>query len=231
VTTRTAKEAEAHNISLMGEALGRQYSALWQEVAAIHSRWAHYVELYGSKPERVQILNRVAPLLFRIIQDDLWEAMLLHIACLTDPPASMGRKKRTNLTLQNLPALVDDMATKTKLQSAIDEVIVLSGFCRDWRNRHIAHRDLNLALDQAAEPLTGGSRIQVRKVLAAITKVLNVVELHYKDGQSFFDIPHQGHDALGLLRALDDGYAVHQERWQRLRRGQSTEEDFNLKEI
>jgi len=37
VTHRTAEESKAHNIEMMGEALGTQYAALWREVAMIAS--------------------------------------------------------------------------------------------------------------------------------------------------------------------------------------------------
>jgi hypothetical protein len=228
MTDLTPEEAEKANIAKMGDALGRQYSSLWQEVAMLHVRWAHYVELYGAKPERVELLNAVAPLLARIIEDDLWDAMLLHIGRLTDPPKSAGR---SNLTLRNLPYLIDDSSTKAAVEAAIQNVIDLSGFCRDLRNRHIAHRDLAVALNLPAVPLSLGSRADMRAVLKAITAVLNLVEGHYKDSQSIFDIPIQGHDSLALLRALDDGQRVRQERQQRLSSGKATDDDFNLRDL
>jgi hypothetical protein len=228
MTHHTPEEAEKANIAKMGDALGRQYSSIWQEVAMLHVRWAHYVELFGTKPERVDLLNAVAPLLARIIEDDLWEAMLLHIGRLTDPPRSAGK---ANLTLRNLPDLIDDSSTKAAVEVAIQKVIDLSGFCRDLRNRHIAHRDLALALNQPAVPLSLGSRADMKAVLKAITTVLNLVEHHYKDSQSVFDTPTQGHDSLALLRALDEGHKAHQERWQRLLSGKPTNDDFSLSDI
>jgi len=229
VTTRTAAEAKAHSIEVMGDELGSQYAQLWQEVAMIYERWGIYRQLYGSKPERVHLLNRVAGHTFGIIQDDLWDAILLHIARLTDPPLSMGRSP--NLTLRNLPDLVDDPATKAAVTQAVQEVLRLSDFCREKRNKYIAHRDLDIALDRSAVTLTNGSREQIKEVLSSITKALNIVERYYKDGQSVFDIGPLGDDALGLLRALDDGHRVHEERWERFRSGKPTEEDFNLREV
>jgi hypothetical protein len=228
MTHHTPEEAEKANIAKMGDVLGRQYSSLWQEVAMLHVRWAHYVELYGTKPERVELLNAVAPLLARIIEDDLWEAMLLHIGRLTDPPRSAGK---ANLTLRNLPDLIDGSSTKAAVEAAIQDVIDCSGFCRDLRNRHIAHRDLALALNQPAVPLSLGSQADMKAVLKAITAVLNVVEHHYKDSRSIFDIPTQGHDSLALLRVLDDGQKVRQGRRQRLLDGKPSDEDYNLRDL
>ncbi len=42
---RTAAEAKAANVAVMGNPLGFVYSELWQEVAWIHNNWSHYVEL------------------------------------------------------------------------------------------------------------------------------------------------------------------------------------------
>src|SRR5688572_9269148 len=101
----TAEEARDRNIKIMGETLGAQFSELWQEVAWLHEKWAQYVELFGTKPERVELLNNAAPLFFRIVEDTIWEDVLLHLTRLTDSATSMGK---TNLTILNLPALMDD---------------------------------------------------------------------------------------------------------------------------
>src|SRR5262245_20632655 len=103
MVVRTAEEARAHSIELMGPELGEIYAALWQEVAWIHSKWAEYVVLYGTKESRVDLLNRAAPRFARLIQDTLWEDVVLHIARLTDPPKSTGKH---NLSLQSLGARV-----------------------------------------------------------------------------------------------------------------------------
>ena len=74
---RTAEEAKKANIEKMGEPLGALFSALWQEVAVLHFHWKEYVELFGTKPERIALLNRAAPHFFRMLQDELWESTLL----------------------------------------------------------------------------------------------------------------------------------------------------------
>jgi hypothetical protein len=64
MTSRTAIEIRADNIEKMGDPLGVQYSALWQEVANIHLNWGEFVELYGTKPERLELINRAAGTFF-----------------------------------------------------------------------------------------------------------------------------------------------------------------------
>lgn len=101
----TADELETRNIAAMGEVLGKQYSALHNEVAILHLYWKEFVELFGTNEKRIERLNQAAPGFFRMLQDELFQTNVLHIARLTDPPKSAGKD---NLTLHNLPNLVSD---------------------------------------------------------------------------------------------------------------------------
>lgn len=148
-TERTAEQAKADNVAAMGQSLGEQYTALWQELAWLYRVWGEYVDLYGTKPSRVDLLNRSAGGFFRVVQDALWEQVLLHIARLTDPAMSSGK---TNLSIQSLLSVTDDKLKDT-VSKHVDEALRASAFCRDWRNRRIAHRDLDLALDRHPQAL------------------------------------------------------------------------------
>ncbi|MGH6863084.1 MAG: hypothetical protein ACRECN_02235, partial [Methylocella sp.] len=66
MTTRTAEEAKANYIEKMGEPLGTQFAALFQEVARLHMVWGEFAELFGDEP-RVMVLNQAAPAMFHII--------------------------------------------------------------------------------------------------------------------------------------------------------------------
>lgn len=46
MTHRTAEEAKIHYIEKMGDDLGTQFAALWQEVVRLHMKWGEYVELF-----------------------------------------------------------------------------------------------------------------------------------------------------------------------------------------
>jgi hypothetical protein len=221
---QTADEARKSNIEKMGDALGTQFSELWQEVAQLHFIWAEYVALFGTKPSRVDLLNQAAPRFFRIVQDALWENTLLHIARLTDSPDS--GKGKANLTIQNLPGLIGDPATASNVARSVETVVQESKFCRDWRNRHIAHRDLVLALKQPTDPLESASRKQVNEVLDSIAKVLNAVQSHYCNSETHFRTGIGPGGSLSLLYALGDGFRMQAIRRERLERGEISDADF-----
>lgn len=225
---QTADEARAQCVDRMGRDLGEIYAALWQEVAGIHSKWAEYVVLYGTRESRVDLLNRAAPRFARLVQDTLWEDVVLHIARLTDPPKSKGK---SNLTVQSLAEQIDNPETNSAVRSLVERAIAESEFCRDWRNRHLAHRDLQLALGRGAEVLKLGSRQSVRTVLGTLGEILNVVASHYLKSKTCFEFGSDAGGALSLLHVLDDGLLLEGARRERLRQGRVEPDDYRPKDI
>lgn len=225
--TRTANEAQTEYVKHMGTPLGEQFSALWQEVAWLYLKWGEYVELFGTKPSRVQLLNNAAPRFFRVVEDVLWDDTLLHIARLTDPP---GRGKMAKLTILALPRLVDASIEKS-VSGFVDVAVQRADFCRDWRNRQIAHRDLALALHISAKPLKPANRKKVKEVLQAIVDVMSAISEHYMSSQLKFDIRDLSHGAVNLLYVIDDGLKADAERNARARKGEFRQEDITARDL
>jgi hypothetical protein len=224
----TAEESKQANIAAMGGELGPLYDALWQQVAWLHTKWGQYVELYGTKESRLTLMNQAAPLFFRVVQDTLWEDVLLHIARLTDSPESMNK---ANLSVRRFPEAIDDGATKLSVEALINEALAASEFCRDWRNRHIAHRDLHLALDAAAKPLKDASRAKVKEAIKAIDAVLNAISHHYLDSTTSFGSDGASRGARSLLYFLDDGINADHARRERMMDGTFTPGDFDNRDL
>jgi hypothetical protein len=219
----TPNEANQEWVAAMGEPLGVLYSALWQEVAWVHRRWLEYVVLFGTKPSRVELLNKAAPSFFSLAQAAIWEQILLHLCRLTDPSKSNGR---SNLTIRRIPPLVDPSLTE-RAQALVDDAIAATAFSRDWRNRRLAHSDFELVLDAEAEPLSAARLSDVRQALGSIASVLNVVSSYYDNSTSLFDLDGPGPPggAQRLLRVLDDGLKMDAQRWERRRKGEFLPED------
>lgn len=227
---KTAKEVQTEYVKHMGTSLGEQFSALWQEVAWLYLKWGEYVELFGTKPSRIKLLNNAAPGFFRVVENVLWEDTLLHIARLTDPAQSHGKGTRTNLTIQALPGLVDASIEKS-IAGFVDVAVQRAEFCRDWRNRHIAHRDLALALDGSANPLKPASRKKVRDALEAMVDVLSAISEHYMSSQLMFDVCSHSRGAVSLLYVIDDGLKADAERLDRMRRREARPEDIEVRDL
>jgi len=207
----------------MGETLGPVYHALYEEVVWLNAKWLEYRKLYGQSEPRVDFLNSMARFFFRVVQDVLWDDILLHIARLTDPPKSVGKD---NLMLLRLPAVIPDAALAADTQSMIDAAGARWSFAREWRNRRLAHRDLALALDAAATPLTGVSRKHVERALDSVSAILNRVHRHYVKGEVAFEHFISRDDADTLVYHLRVAKQAEERQRDRFRRGTSTPEDL-----
>ena len=219
----TPDDVRKEHLASMGPRLGPVYNALWNEVAWLHAKWHEYKQLYGEKPARLELLNRSAGLFFRIVQDTLWEDTLLYLARLTDPPRSAGRQ---NLTLCQLPSLVDDAGLRAQLEPLLTEARSRTQFARDWRNRHIAHRDLGRALGEGANPLADASRNHVDEALRAVAAVLNCVNTSYLNSALVFDVITPMTGGVALLHVLRDGLDAGERRLEGLRAGRPDPDDL-----
>ena len=210
----------------MGEGLGTIYDALWQQIAWVHAKWSEFVVVFGTKESRIELLNKTAPSFFHLVQDSLWENVLLHVARLTDPPTT-GKKQ--NLTIKRLPGLIDHEETRAKVEELVGVALSTTGFARDWRNRHIAHSDLDLSISDTATALEFASRQKVNEALQALANVLNAISSHYLESTSFFDDPIG--DGLALLYVIDDGIAADKLRHEQLRQGEYKPNMFQPRDV
>ncbi|MCY3965603.1 MAG: hypothetical protein OXG83_11240 [Acidobacteria bacterium] len=145
-------------------------------LALLKNEWAHaewtLQEFRGlfSDGERLAVLNGVAGPLMVLVQDVLWENLLLRVARLTDPVQTAGHH---NLTFQQIPAFFTDQPEKHReLGDHVRAAVHAAEFARDWRNRRIGHRDLEHSLDGQAKPLGKASLQRVDAALAAIHRIL-----------------------------------------------------------
>lgn len=226
--TYTAEEVREEHVNGMGQDLGPLYHALWNELAWVESKWTEYVQLYGTKESRIDILNQAAGHFFKIVQDSLWDDILLHIARLTDPEKSMGKE---NLSIKKLPSSISDDTLKGKISELIGVADAKTDFCRDRRNRRIAHRDFRLAMKMGAEPLLPVSRAMVREALNSLADVLNAVSAHYLDSTTAYDHFISTNGAEQLLYVIDDGLREHEKRRNRIMNRNYLPEDLQIRDL
>jgi hypothetical protein len=170
-------ETQVQLEAAMGPALGSVFYALYNEVVWLHAIWQEYRVLYGTSEEQLQVVNRAAGFFFKIVQDELWDGVLLRIAKLTDPPKSAGV---ANLTVRALPTLVTDLALSQQVAGLVDACILKAEFAREHRNKRIAHSDL-LRSTNPAVPLSGISRRHVEEMLEALRNVMNALDVRYRE--------------------------------------------------
>ena len=192
-------EVKQEILDKLGPTLGPTFHALYEEVTSLHMKWGEFKKLYGHSREEIDLLNQIAPFFFRVVQDIMWDDIVLHIARLADPPVSSGK---FHLTLRNLPPLISDRCLAAKVDRLVQDALSKSAFARQLRNRRLAHRELELALDPNAVSPLGGNRKQVEDALAAVGSVMNAIYFHYLKSTVAFDYFVANQEAETLLYHL-----------------------------
>ncbi|WP_440224828.1 hypothetical protein ACQQ2N_06215 [Dokdonella sp. MW10] len=184
MVTRSMDEVRSEYISVMGQELGASFYELHRKLVELHVLWQQYRHLFGRDPDTVHLLNRTSGLFFKIVQDELWDSVLLGVSRMTDPPTT-GKKK--NLTIQSLPPLITDTELRGEVQNLCDKALTAADFAREHRNKRIAHQDRDYLSNRNFVPLSGISRTSVEEMLAALRAVMNRLDLYFRDSAVMYE--------------------------------------------
>jgi hypothetical protein len=214
----------AHYIEKMGPELGGLFDAISHDLTWIHWRWNQYRTLFGEKLIRLDLLNETAPFFFSIVGGVLFEDTLLAIARIVGPPKSLGK---ANLTIRRFPDRVTP-ELKVQVNQLIEAARKSAEFTDDWRNRHLAHRDLGLALRSAdIQPLAPVPRNQVEDALSKLRDVLNCIEGKYCEAHTAYSACPAPGDAKQLLYFIQLGLLRQRDREACWDRGERHPDDVN----
>jgi hypothetical protein len=206
---RTAEEVRSDYVEKMGKELGELFHVISDEVTDIHWRWGQYRVLFGDKPSRIDLLNEAAPFFFRIVHDVLFEVTILAIARLVGPTESVGKP---NLSIERLIPLLPDNKVQGEVREILRQTRERASFALEYRNRHIAHRDLQLALGKSATMLPTVTRENIDKCLSGLGNFLNAVELFYCKAHTAYSFVVGPWGAESLLYVIRDGLLREKER-------------------
>jgi hypothetical protein len=224
---KSAEEVRAGYIEAMGQELGELFHATSSELTWIHWRWKQYRTLFGEKSSRTDLLNEAAPLFFRIVQNVFFEDTLLAIARLVGSPKSLNKP---NLTVERFPPLLADLNLRDQVCALIRKAKTSAAFAVDWRNRRLAHRDLDLILSPSPQALAPATREKVEESLSALRDVLNCIEMACCNATTAYDHSPTTGDAEALLYVIRDGLLRERDRRARRDRGELHDDDMKSPE-
>lgn len=179
-TTSEAQDDDDYTIPMEPE-LRESFTILARKLVELHIVWQQYRQLYGQDDGTIDVLNRTAGLFFKIVQDELWDSVLLRVCRMTDP-AAQGKNK--NLTIWSLHSLITDATFKAEVEKQCQAADDAAEFARSHRNKRIAHQDHGYTTNSPANPLSPVSRDRVEEMLKALRGVMNLIHGHY-DGIDF----------------------------------------------
>lgn len=204
----------------MGEDAFPVYGELYQDVCHLHSYWKVFIKLFGDD-EAVSLLNATAEYAASAIQLALVESVVLRITKLTDPAK---QKRYENLSLEQLWKRLESEDLRERLRPVLDEIQKRVEPMRTRRNKRLAHRDLDHALDPE-KVLPGLSKSGIEEVLVLIRNFMNELEEHYGSVRNPYDLIEPAGDGEELLRHIAFGQRFF-ELLKRMDRGKLTAEDI-----
>lgn len=185
----------------------QEIHALWAtldtEITWLHGRWIIYRQLYGTSPERVDLLNRSAGTFFNMLQDVLLHDVQLSLSKIGDPAGSGNRENMTLAALHKVLLDAGEASAAAKMHPALQKFSDACVKVRHRRNKWIAHFDRSTMLNQHVTPRVGPSREEVENALAALREAMNSISVHYTDttiGYEHFSMLADGDSLIQSLR-------------------------------
>lgn len=211
----TVPERESEYRKVLGDDLGPLYASLEDEYIWLEVKWQQFLTIFGSE-DRVAIINEAAPAYFHMLEDVLSDDILMHIARLTD--TGKGR-----LTVERLRPLA--RKGYPQIADLLAQAGTATGFVRTWRNKRLAHRELQVALSEGAKLLPPIDRDYIQSAIDAIHEIVVGVSTHFFGTTFDRDIAAAEGGAEALLYALRDGNAFRREELRRMTSGDPVDWD------
>jgi hypothetical protein len=183
------------------EDLRERWSAVYNEVVALHARWKLYRQLFAGSQARIDVLNEAAANFFYFIHGVLVDDVQLVLSKLADPASTLGHQ---NLTLETL--IVDLKSAGLSIDdSGTTEMLTVF---RDKCKRILARRNKMLAhFDAAAllKPLEGPSREEIEAALAELRDLMNRLAGVLGESEPAFQMVIMDSDGDSLVALLKEG--------------------------
>lgn len=182
----------------MSDKLRTAVTILSNHIKELHVVWEQYRQLY-TDPDTIDVLNRTAGLFFKIVQNELWDSILLAVCRLVDRTTSAGQ---TNLTLRSLSGLIEDEVLKLQVEEACQKAILIADFAKTHRHKRLAHLSYDHAVDHTLFDAVGISPLKMDEMITALREVIKIIHAHYDDMDVLYDKPVVVTGAGKLVAAL-----------------------------
>ena len=152
---------------------------LQRQAVCIESVYAVQMQLFGSGPEKVELLNRSGSNVFAYLESFADQYIILKLSAMTEKKIVAGQKTLSTKQLRCMLCRVPDNQhlLTTEFFKEFDRFAGDLGCkmssIREFRNKHVAHLDLEQGQAKEWLPLTSG---QIREAMEALYRLLNHVE-------------------------------------------------------
>ncbi len=218
MTSRHRNEAVDSRINALGEEFGVLFHDVENDLYSLRLHWRVYVALFATNSERVDLLNSISGTTALLIEKALFEAAMMSVCRLTDPPQSL-RGAQKNITVKRFQALVEERfsnANVENLAKLVSTAVEASEFARSWRNKRLAHSDE--AVRRGKQAILTASIEKMDRAIDAVASIIRWVGVELMDTHIVtHPISSFKSDEIVFLKALFLGI---QEKDRRVKRAQ-----------
>ena len=198
------------------------FVSIYEELIWINAQWKFYTDLFVEKKDR-KLISSTARTFFMSIEQVIRFSVILGICHLADPAVVAKRDtKLENLSLENL---VNKCPSNESITSMFSDFKEQSACLNKWRNKVIAHSDLETILHTKKQTLPPVNHEEIQKPLKLAGQVMQIIYNFYDDRKmtlGFEPIISHGTDSLKFW--LTQGFEAYHLRLKLLKEGRLPED-------
>jgi hypothetical protein len=146
----------------------------------------------------MKVLSVVAPGFFALVRDVFRDDAYISLSRLTDSSTTGSRENLSLVRLVEVAESGEDSSFASKLRNSLDQLFQSVEGIRLWRNKWLAHIDLQRSLQYDPPPLAPVQRGDIDEALRLIRELMNDTALHL--GRECF--PYQSVMLIGSAERL-----------------------------
>jgi len=198
---KTAEEVKTEIVTAFPLGCGELFYEIQNDITLLHVYWHDYRILFGTSPERIDLLQWAANSFFGFLEVTMRQDVLLRIARLTDNPGKKFKRASLPLFVELIKPDIDASFAK-QLDDLLSKVLTACESIRRLRDRKIAHEDLMTTLQRHPDPLPAISRADIEQAIESIRNLVNGINEHFLLSPTYFQGVHVIDNAESLVRVL-----------------------------
>ena len=158
------------------------FEPLKNQLIWVHAKWNISQQLFDHSKERLELLSRIAPSFFRIMDFVYRDDLFISICRLTDQTKQ-----------QSLNRLIKILKNHMNHQKYTDLTAIMANINQktvpltEWRNRKIAHSELVMNIKKGPDPLPEVTRNSINEVLEDMRKLMDEVEVYFTGNSTAYE--------------------------------------------
>ena len=178
------------------------FEPLKNQLIWVHAKWNISQQLFDHSKERLELLSRIAPSFFRIMDFVYRDDLFISICRLTDQTKQ-----------QSLNRLIKILKNHMNHQKYTDLTAIMANINQktvpltEWRNRKIAHSELVMNIKKGPDPLPEVTRNSINEVLEDMRKLMDEVEVYFTGNSTAYEyvaLQGDGNNIAYILSAYEN---------------------------